>query len=41
MSKTKFKALKPASGAHHAIFMNVRKKADVVNLVESDIPFSS
>lgn len=41
MSETKFKALKPTSCTHHSIFMNVWKKADVVNLIESYIPFSS
>ena len=39
--KTKFKALKPTSGAHHAILMNVWEKRDVMKFVESDIPFSS
>lgn len=40
-SETKFKALKPTSCTHHTIFMNVWKKADIVNFVKSDIPFSS
>ena len=39
--KTKFKALKPTSGAHHAILMNVWEKRDVMKFVESDISFSS
>ena len=41
MSETKFKTREPASGTHHAILMDIRKKADVVNLIESDVPFSS